>query len=117
MSRDDMLSVALELTIRGAMMTLSVREFDRHQSNSDVNRQLSEEKRASDALRVKLEALTLDHQGCSERHKLLQTDLDEALRQLAEAQEELKTSRARGETLSEDVSKLKVEVRRLGKRG
>lgn len=100
MSRDDMLSAALEFTIRGAMMILNVREFDRRQSNLDVNRQLSEERKANDALRVKLEVLTLDHQGCSERNDRLQADLDEAHRQLAEAKEDLKTSRALGETLS-----------------
>lgn len=99
------------------MMTLSVREFDRRQSNSDVNRQLAEERKANDVLRAKVERLTLDHQGCSERSGPLQADLDEARRELAETKEDLKASRALGETLSEDVKKLKVEVRRVGKRG
>ncbi|WVZ22908.1 hypothetical protein V8G54_001452 [Vigna mungo] len=111
MSRDEMLSAALELTIHGAMMTLSVREFDIRQSGPDVDRQLYEEKKAGDALRAKLEALALDHQGCAERQKQLQADLDEARHQLVTAKEGLKTSHARGETLAEDANKLKMEVR------
>lgn len=117
MYRDEMLSAALEMIIRGAMMTLSVHEFERRQSGPDVNRQLSEEKKVGNALRAKLEALALDHEGCVERQKQLQADLDEARHQLATTKEDLKTARFWGKTLAKDANKLKVEVRSLGKRG
>lgn len=117
MYRDEMLSAALEMIIRGAMMTLSVHEFERRQSGPDVNRQLSEEKKVGNALWAKLEALALDHEGCVERQKQLQADLDEARHQLATTKEDLKTARFWGKTLAKDANKLKVEVRSLGKRG
>ncbi|WVZ25933.1 hypothetical protein V8G54_004477 [Vigna mungo] len=78
---------------------------------------LVEEKKVSDSQCSQLEALALDHEGCAERQSGLQANLDEVRHQLATTNESLTITRTRGDNLAEVVSKLKVEVRRLGKRG
>ncbi|WVY95090.1 hypothetical protein V8G54_034178 [Vigna mungo] len=66
----------------------------------------AEEQEASTALRRRLEALALDHEGCGEKHG-----------QLTEAKESLKAAQSRCDKLAEEVKKLRLEVRCLDKRG
>lgn len=98
-------------------MAWNARELARGREGCDLLQELAEEQDASVALRRLLEALALDHEGCGERRSKLQANLDEFGRQLIEAKESLKVAQAKGDTLTKEVRKLKVEVRWLGKRG
>ncbi|WVZ21622.1 hypothetical protein V8G54_008944 [Vigna mungo] len=107
MSEEELLSVAVELATRGAMLFWSARELAKHRKARDLDRELVEERKTSDSLRSQPEALALSHEVCVDWQYGLQADLTEACRQLAIANESLRVTRTRGITWR----------KRLGKRG
>lgn len=116
LSVDEMLSAGLELTVRGAMMTLSAREYTKRRASPDVSQQLAEEKEAANRLPKDLEALTLTHKGCSDREKELQAELKGVRDDLASSKSSLKAIQTREEELVKKMKKLELEARELEKR-
>lgn len=102
---------------RGVMLAVNAREMGEVHEGRDLVRELAEEQDSSTALRRRIESLAKDHEGCGERSAKLQADLDEAQLQLANSKKALVAAQSRETSLGEEVKKLKVEVRRLGKRG
>lgn len=117
MYEGELLTAAMELTTRGAMLTWSLFELVKRREARNLQWELDEEKKTLEMLRIRLEDLVVDHAVCVERRSTLQAELDEAYRQLTKSAESLKVTWARDDALPEEVVKLKVEVRRLGKKG
>ncbi|KOM57628.1 hypothetical protein LR48_Vigan11g066100 [Vigna angularis] len=59
----ELINAALELTARGAMLTWCARELASRRGSRDLQAELDKEKKTSEALRTRTEALAIDHAG------------------------------------------------------
>ncbi|WVZ07078.1 hypothetical protein V8G54_020424 [Vigna mungo] len=100
LSEGELLGAVVELMTRGVILAWNAREKGKDWEGQDLLRELAEEQDASTTLHRRVETLAKDHKGCSNKHAKLQADLDEAKC-----------------NLGKEIKKLKLEVRRLGKRG
>ncbi|KOM52593.1 hypothetical protein LR48_Vigan09g125200 [Vigna angularis] len=87
-----------------------------HMRSHDLQAELDEKKKTSDALRVRVEALVIDHAGCVVKRVGLQAKLDDTHAELTHLRDQLKAARAKADRSAQEVGKLKVKVKRLGLR-
>ncbi|WVZ15328.1 hypothetical protein V8G54_012894 [Vigna mungo] len=113
----ELIGAVVELFSRGVMLTWKARDMGAGREGRDLLRELAEEQEASAGLRRQVETLTKDHEGCGENQSKLETDLDERSLQLTTANQLVEDAKLREESLIEEVKKLKLEVRRLGRSG
>ncbi|KOM57931.1 hypothetical protein LR48_Vigan11g096400 [Vigna angularis] len=113
MSEGHLINAAMELTARGAMLSWCVRELANRRGARNLQTELDKEKKTSDALQTRVEALAIDHTGCAERRAGLQTKLDDARAELTKTSYQLKAAGAKADQSVEEVGKLRIKVKRL----